>query len=92
MLFSQQGNGHLRNGSGAVGGDIADGDPFFLGGSHIHHIIAGGQNADVPDGRAGIQHLLGNWCFVGNDSVGIADAGDRLVAMVGSFFWNIMKS
>ena len=41
--------GVLRDGVGAVGGDVRDDDAALLGSGHVNDVVPGGQDADVGE-------------------------------------------
>ena len=72
--FEQQGNGELADGGRAVGRDVADGNPLFLGVIVVDDIVARGQNRNQLDIRALVDRFLRDRGLVHDHDFGVSDA------------------
>ena len=77
--LQQQGNGKLGHRPGSIGGHVAHRDPPLAGGFDIHHVVACGQNADVPQVGAPLQHRPGKRRLVGQYHLRTGDASGNLL-------------
>ena len=76
--LQQQGHGELGHGGGAVGGHVGYGDISPGAGGAVHHVVAGGLDADQADAGAGRQKGLGDGHLVDEYNFGVPDPGNGL--------------
>ena len=77
--LQQQGDGELADGTGAVHRHVGHADALLLGIGDVDDVVAGGQHGDVLDAGAGVKGPAADGGLVGDDHLGVADAGDDLL-------------
>lgn len=74
-----QGKNELRDGVGAVDGDIRDGDAVLLGVSGVDDVVAGGEDGNEFQSGQLSQSVCTQRALVGEDDVGVFGTLDDLV-------------
>ena len=64
----------LRHGERAVSGHVADGDPTFVGGGHVHHVIARGGDQNQAEPGKTVENFGRDAHFVEDDHFGFGGA------------------
>ena len=80
--LQQQRNGELRHRVRAVARHIGHRHALLPGVVHVHQIISGGEDGDIPHVGAGVQHLPADGRLVGHDDLRIADVPGDLRRVV----------
>ena len=72
--LEQQGNRELADGGGAIGRDVADGNPLFLRVIVVDNVVARGQNRNQFDIRALVNCFLRDGGLVHDHDLGVSNA------------------